>query len=202
MKSINSASGDSLATKTAWHYSQPAIVLHWAVALLLVAMPAVGWYMMAIEDDPGSVWYFDLHKSFGLVLAALVAVRIMWRLSHRVGALPATLPVWQVRLAHWTQFLLYMLMVLMLVTGYLGASYSKKGVKFFGIDTPHWALPNHALAEQFYGIHSVAIWMLVALVALHVAGGLKHLLINRDAVFQRMWFWPSRDQNNCAERKR
>ena len=192
----------SAADETAWHYSRLAIVLHWAVALILVAMAALGWFMMTIENDPGSVWYFDLHKSFGLVFATLVAVRLVWRLSHRVEALPTKLPAWQVKLANWTQFLLYVLMVLMPVTGYLGASYSKNGVQFFGINTPHWALPNHDLAEQFYGIHSVLVWVLTALVVLHVAGGLKHLLVDKDAIFQRMWFSPTRDQEQNAKQKR
>ena len=183
-----------------WHYSRPAILLHWTVAILLVAMAALGWFMMAIEDDPGSVWYFDLHKSFGMVFAALVALRLVWRLTHRPEALPAKLPGWQLRLAHWTQLLLYVLMVLMPLTGYLGASYSKKGVQFFGISTPHWALPNHDLAEQFYGIHSLLIWVISALVALHVLGGLKHLLMDKDAVFQRMWFAPRRGTGDSARR--
>ena len=58
----------------------------------------------------------------------------------------------------------------------------------FGLTTPHWALPNHDRAEQFFGIHSVLIWVLVVLVGVHVLGALKHLLLEKDGVFQRMWF--------------
>ena len=200
MKFNDDFSGYSLVAEADWRYSRPAALLHWSVAILLMAMAALGWFMMTIEEDPGSVWYFDLHKSFGLVLAALVALRLIWRLTHRPEALPATLPAWQIRLAHWTQFLLYVLMVLMPLTGYLGASYSKKGVQFFGISTPHWALPNHDLAEQFYGIHSALIWAIVALVALHVLGALKHLLMDKDAVFRRMWFATRGDAGGSAGR--
>ena len=189
-----------MVSQADWRYSRPAMLLHWGVAILLTAMAALGWFMMTIEDDPGSVWYFDLHKSFGLVFAALVALRLIWRLTHRPEALPATLPAWQIRLAHWTQFLLYVLMVLMPLTGYLGASYSKKGVQFFGVSTPHWALPNHDLAEQFYGIHSVLIWVIVALVVLHVLGVLKNLLMDKNAVFRRMWFAPRGDAGDSAGR--
>lgn len=189
MKSNNNASRTPLkADEAFWHYSRPAMVLHWTVALLLATMAALGWFMMTIEDAPGSIWYFDLHRSLGLVFAVLVALRLVWRLTHRPEPLPAILPAWQLRIAHWTQFLLYVLMVLMPVTGYLGASYSKKGVQFFGINTPHWALENHNLAEQFYGIHSLLIWVLTGLVVLHVAGSFKHLLVDKDSVFQRMWF--------------
>lgn len=176
------------AAPPAWRYRGTAIVLHWGLALVLTAMAALGWYMMSIEDEPGSGWYFDLHKSIGLVVALLVAARIAWRLTHRPQPLPATVPRWQVRLAQATQALLYALMVLMPLTGYLGAAYSKAGVKFFGLVTPRWALPDHDLAEQFFGIHGVLIWVLVALTTAHVVGGLNHLLRRKDGVFQRMTF--------------
>ena len=149
-------------------------------------MAALGWYMMSIEEEAGSSWYFELHKSIGLVVALLVAARIAWRLTHRPQPLPPTVPMWQVRLSRVTQALLYGLMVLMPVTGYLGASYSKAGVKFFGADTVRWALPHHDLSEQYFGVHSVLIWVLVALIGVHVAGALHHLLRRKDGVFQRM----------------
>jgi cytochrome b561 len=53
--------------------------------------------------------------------------------------------------------------------------------------TPRWAAPNHDMAERFFDLHSTLIWIVVALVALHVAGALKHLLVDKDRVFQRMW---------------
>jgi len=79
-------------------------------------------------------------------------------------------------------------MVVMPVTGFIGASYSRSGVKFFGLSMPAWSVPIHDRAELFFSIHSITVWVLVGLVVLHAAGGLKHLLVERDAVFQRMWF--------------
>ena len=180
----------------AWRYGGTAVTLHWVIALLLPAMAALGWYMMSIEEEPGSGWYFELHKSIGLVVALLVAVRIAWRLTHRPQPLPTTVPGWQVRLSQVTQALLYALMVFMPVTGYLGASYSKVGVKFFGANTPRWALPDHDLAEQFFGVHSTLVWVLVALIGVHVAGALHHLLRRKDGVFQRMTFGRGKHDDN------
>lgn len=187
---INQANSSRSSTvdQKGWRYSQLAIVLHWIVALLLVAMVALGWYMTSIEDQPGSNWYFDLHKSIGLVFALLIVARGLWRVTHPPEGLPVVVPAWQVRMANWTQYLLYLLMMLVPLAGYLGASHSKKGVRLFGLSTPQWATPNHDLAEQLYGIHSVLVWMLVVLVALHALGALKHLLLDKDRVFQRMWF--------------
>ncbi len=142
---------------------------------------------MAIEDAPGSDWYFSLHKSIGLVIFSLVAARLVWRLMHPRPPLPANVRTWESRVAWASQALLYVVMVLMPVTGLLGAGYSRSGVPFFGLMLPRWAVSNHDLAERFFGIHSVLAWVLVALVALHVLGAFKHLLLDHDGVFRRMW---------------
>ena len=170
-----------------WRYTRTAVYLHWALAVLLVSQVALGWYMMSIEDAPGSGWYFSLHKSTGLVIFSLVAARLVWRLTHPRPPLPASVPTWESRLAWVSQALLYVVMVLMPVTGLLGAGYAKSSVPFFGLMLPRWAVPNHDLAEQFFGIHAILAWVLVALVTLHLLGALKHLLLDHDGVFRRMW---------------
>jgi cytochrome b561 len=172
---------------TAWRYSRTAIVLHWLLALLITLTTALGWRMMFIEHEPGAEVFFDLHRSIGLVIASLVVVRLLWRLTHRPEPLPPG-PLWSARLASIVHVLLYVLMVALPITGYLGASYTKSGVARFGLATPRWAQPDHDLSEQFFGVHEILVWTLVALVALHVLGGLKHLLVDRDRVFHRMWF--------------
>jgi cytochrome b561 len=171
-----------------WRYARPAVLLHWILAVLIASLLGIGWYMMSIEDDPGSDWYFDLHKSIGIVVFGLVLLRIIWRATHRPAPLPATLPAWQVRASHITEWALYVCMLLMPLLGFLGASFSKSGVAFFGTPLPSLAARNHDTAELFFGLHSALAWVLVALIAFHVAGGLKHLVVDKDRVFQRMWF--------------
>lgn len=170
-----------------WHYSRPAIALHWLVAALIVFLVGLGWTMMSVEKEPGSAPLFDLHKSIGFTVFALIAVRIAWRATHRPEGLPDSVPRWQARASALLHGALYAAMVAMPVTGYLGASHQKRAPLFFGLPTPRWAAPDHDVAEQWFGIHSVVAWVLVVLVALHVAAGLKHLLVDRDHVFQRMW---------------
>jgi cytochrome b561 len=96
---------------------------------MLVA--ALGWYMMSMEDEPGSGWFFSQHKSLGLLFGGLVLARLVWRMLNRPAALPSSVAKWQSYIAASTQMLLYVLMVLMPVSGYIGASYSKNGVQFF-----------------------------------------------------------------------
>ena len=177
-----------LNAATPWRYTGTAVGLHWLLALLLSFMAALGWYMLSVEDEPGSASYFNLHKSIGLVVALLVAARIVWRLTHRPAPLPANVPAWHARLSALNVALLYALMVLLPLTGYLGAAYSKYGVALFGLALPAWAQPDHDTAERFFDIHGALIWVLVGLVAVHVLGALKHLLVDKDGVFQRIWF--------------
>jgi cytochrome b561 len=170
MNSFNEAL--SPAAKTPWKFSGFAISMHWGSVVALALTAALGSYMMSIEDEPGVGWYFAQHKSWGLAFGLLLVMRLAWRLFNRPGPFPLKMPKWQERLASGTQLLLYVLMVLMPLTGYLGASHSEHGVQLFGANLPTWAVVNHDTAEWFFDIHSTMIWMLMALVALHVAGAL------------------------------
>ena len=169
-------------------YAPIAVFLHWVLAFLFFVLIGLGWYMMSIEDEPGSGWYFDLHKSVGTVAAMLILVRAAWRLANTPDALPFNVPLWQAagsRAIHW---LLYVAMVAMPLAGIAGAMLSKSGVNFFGWTIPRLFAPNHDLAEVFFGAHSIIAWAFVGLISIHVLAALKHLVIDKDGVFQRMWF--------------
>lgn len=172
-----------------WRYSHLAIFFHWVLAGLIPIQIGIGWYMVSIEHTPGSAAYFALHISLGLTAALLIALRLMWRVRNRPAPLPATLPAWQVKVASLTQINMYVLLVLMPVTGYLGASMGGEPVVFFGIPLPGWTVENDMLKEKFFTAHSFIAWTLVVLTSLHVLGALKHLLIDNDNVFGRMWPW-------------
>ena len=178
----------SIPTVSNKPYAPLAVLLHWTLAVLIIGMVALGWYMMEIEDDPGSIWFFNLHKSIGLVIAGLVLLRLVWRLGHPPEPLPASLPSWQVSASRATHWLLYAAMFAMPTFGIIGSLLSKKGIVFFGTTLPRVFEANHDLAEVFFDAHSFTTWLLVVLVAVHALAGLKHLVIDKDGVFQRMWF--------------
>jgi cytochrome b561 len=171
----------------AWRYGAPAILLHWLLALLIAFMAGLGWYMMEVEHDPGGRWYMDLHKSVGLIVFTLVLLRVLWRLFHKPGPLPAGTPSWQLHLSSLTHGLLYTCMVLLPVTGIIGAEYSRAGLAFFGIPLAAGNAPDRSLSKLFFEIHETLVWVLVALVSLHVIAVLKHALAEGDQVFERMW---------------
>jgi cytochrome b561 len=171
-----------------WRYGAPAIVLHWLLALLIAFMAGLGWWMMTIEKQPEGPYWFALHKSVGMVVLALVVLRVLWRGFHAPAPLPGNLPRWQVRLSAFVQWGLYICMVLIPVTGLLGATHQRGPLAFFGMELPRWFQPDRALAHTLFGLHETLVWVAVGLVSVHAIGGLKHLFVDRDRVFQRMWF--------------
>jgi cytochrome b561 len=168
-------------------YTATAIVLHWLIALLVIGNFAWGWWMQEIPKSPPGIRAdaFNLHKSIGLTLVLLMAVRLGWRVRHPAPPLPA-MPVWQARAARWTHALLYVALIAMPVTGYLGSVYSGYPVKFFGTSLPAWGSKQPELKDLFGVAHLYASWLLAGLVALHVAAALKHALADRDGILGRM----------------
>lgn len=162
--------------------------LHWSVAVLIFGMFALGWYMTAMEDDPGIDWYFMVHKSIGVVVLLLVLTRLFWRFGNPPAPLPNQLPHWQVTASKISHWLLYGTMIAMPVAGLLGAFLSKDGLVFFGYQLPRVFSASHDLSEFFFSAHSTIAWVLVGLITLHVLATFKHLFIDKDGVFQRMWF--------------
>lgn len=170
-------------------YDRVAIALHWLIALGVLAQIALGWWMIEIPKQPVGVraWWFNLHKSIGLTLGALIVVRVAWRLSHRPPPLPDSVPRWQVRTARTSHALLYLCLIAMPLAGYLGSTFSGYPIKYFGLTIHGWGWKDDDLKELFSAVHYSAAWLFMALIAVHVAAALKHLLIDRDGVFARIW---------------
>lgn len=168
-------------------YGLPAIAFHWVLALLILGMLALGYYMVGIpKQTPARGWYLNLHKSFGLLAGILILLRLGWRLSHAVPPLPVGTARWTVLAAHASHRLLYLCMILQPVSGYLASSFNKYGVRLFGMRLPNWGWEDKRLHDLFNGAHHLLAVALLSLIALHVLAAVKHLLIDRDWIFQRM----------------
>lgn len=170
------------------HYNRMARVLHWLIALLLLAQLAFGWWLGDIaRDTPARGYYVNLHKSVGLLLGLLILARIAWRLRHGAPALPDFVPHWQQKLAAASHHLLYLLMLIVPVTGYLASNFSKHGVKFFNVLVlPPLGSDDKQLYALFNQTHKASALLLLILVVLHVAAALMHGL-RRDGIFSRIW---------------
>lgn len=168
-------------------YTRIAILLHWLLAPLLLALIALGLYMTDLpRNTPARGAYFNLHKSLGLVAFTLVALRAVWRLRLGAPLAPAAMTVWQRRAAALNHAALYACMVLMPISGYLGSSFGKFGVKFFGLTLPHWGWEDGRLQKIFVETHHVVAGVFIALILVHTGAALYHL-IRRDGVCGRIW---------------
>lgn len=169
-------------------YDGVAIALHWLVAIGVFVMIGLGWYMTEIpKGTPDRSFYFNVHKSIGLTLGIIVLIRVWWRWTHTPPELPRGTASWVVGASKLSHALLYALLVLMPVAGFIASNFTKYGVTYFGLFKIGPFFPeNKELWDLFQGIHHLAADVLVVVIAVHVAAALKHLLFDKDGVFLRM----------------
>lgn len=158
--------------------------IHWLMAVLIIVNLILGSYMEPYQPDQ-PIWdsYYFFHKSFGVLLLTLVVIRLTARTTMTLPEMPPTLPKFDRILAKISHKLLYALMFIVPVMGYMHSStyeYSS-GVPFFGLfDVPEILEKNESRAEFFDWAHRTAAYTLACLIILHVAGAIKHRFFDRD----------------------
>jgi cytochrome b561 len=169
-------------------YTRTAIALHWLLAVCLVGQILLGWYLEDVpRGTPARSWYVNLHKSIGVSLGLLIVFRLGWRLSHTPPSLPTRLPTWQRIAANWSHRSLYACMLIMPISGYIASNFSEYGVRYFNVILmPPWGSNSDAIYAFFNGLHVATSFVFVALIAVHVMGALRHVVL-RDGIFRRMW---------------
>lgn len=168
-------------------YNGAAQALHWLTALLMFAVLPLAWVMVAVtRDNPSRDALFTLHKSIGMAILALTIVRLVWRGANPVPAFPARLSRWETAAAQLSHWLLYLILLVMPVSGYVLSAASGHPVTFFGLfEFP--SLPQNApLAKFAVDIHLLTQWVVYALIVLHLLATTWHILLRRDAVLDRM----------------
>lgn len=172
-------------------YSTVAIVLHWLLALVILAMFAVGIYMTELPFSPQRLKLYNWHKWAGVTFLALTLLRLVWRLTHRPPALPLavtrTMPGWQHRAYHATHHLMYLLFFAVPLVGWAYSSAAGFPIVWFGqIPLPDLLPVNKELAELIKPLHKYLALALMALAGLHIAAAIKHQLVDRDGLLGRM----------------
>lgn len=171
-------------------WNKAVIALHWLAGALILELVAHGWIMVHANLSAATAFgLYQSHKSLGFVVLGLTAARIAVRLSGR-GPPRTHGAAWEWRLAHIVQAALYGLTILTILAGWLVVSTSPLPIptRFFDLFViPDIARPNAALFAAAKSAHEIAAWAILALVGMHVAGALKHHVIDRDDVLKRMW---------------
>ena len=167
-------------------YSATAIALHWLLALAIVATFGLGLYMADLPFSLTRLKLFNWHKWAGVSILALSALRLGWRLMRRPPPPPAG-PAWQRTAGHLVHALMYAAFFAVPLTGWAYSSAAGFPIVWFGVlPLPDFVPVDKALAASLKEAHELAAWSLALLVGLHLAAVLKHQLIDRDGVLQRM----------------
>ncbi|HEY5718826.1 MAG TPA: cytochrome b [Gammaproteobacteria bacterium] len=167
-------------------YGTVAQALHWAIVALLI----VQFTLAALADElPRGAEKLQLvtqHKSFGITILALAIVRIVWRLLNRPPPLPP-MPHWQRVAAQCSHWGMYVLLLVMPLTGWMYSSSADRAVKWFGVyQLPDLVGPSKPLNDLMHELHEALATALLVLVTVHVAAALKHQFWNRDGLLWRM----------------
>src|SRR5690349_9826547 len=169
-------------------YGPVARALHWAVAALAIAVVTLGWAMTgAPRGGDSRDALLSLHRSVGVLILALMVFRVFWRLTHAPPPLPSGFPRLEAAAAHADHALLYVVFLLMPLTGLLNAAAAGHSVSVFGLFAiPPLLRENPILAQVAVAIHLVGQFAVYVLVAVHVAAALMHRFVRHNRILDRM----------------
>ena len=168
-------------------YTKIAMLLHWLVALLIIATFFLGLSMVAIPGfSPTKLKYFSWHKWMGVTVLLLAVIRILWRKANRPPPL-ASIPAWQHKIADGMHVLLYLLIFAVPISGYLYSYAAGVPVVYLGLwQMPALIDPNPELKATLKTVHYVLTMTMAAAVVAHALAALKHHFIDRDVTLKRM----------------
>ena len=168
-------------------YTGTAKTLHWLILTLLIIQFIVAWTMPHIGRNTPVTTLISLHFTVGVVILAVAVVRLAWRATHAEPKPLDGVPPWQTASAHVVHWLLYLLLFVVPLLGWINASWRGMPVVMFGLELPK-LIATRAASWQWTGdVHGLlANYVMLALVGLHVAAALYHRFIRRYGVLQRM----------------
>lgn len=171
----------------AHRYRAGAKWLHWLIALAVIGLIIVGLIMTSMKMSPKTLQLYMNHKSMGLTVLVLMIVRLVYRWRHPPPPLPETMPRWQRLSAHYTHIALYVLLFAMPISGWLMNGASGFPMKYFHLfQVPDLIGKSSVALNWFKGMHQWMAYTLMVLIGVHVLAALKHALVDRDGVLQRM----------------
>ena len=166
-------------------YSFHARLLHWLTVVIVLGMIVVGLLLGKVKGPLGDTLYF-YHKSFGMLLFLIV----VWRLARRlIGGVPkpsemiTSMQKMGSEVVHWA---LYATLLLMPIAGYIRVAAFPAPLDFFGLRAPNLIGKDRPLSDQASAVHETIAYIMIALIALHVAAALFHWFVKKDNVLPSM----------------
>ena len=170
-------------------YSNVNVAFHWATAALVLFQIWLGLSFAEMAQGPDRTNLFTWHKTIGALILLLVLARLTYRLANPPPPYPPELPRWERVAGTWNHRLFYLLLIVMPIGGLVAVSGLSRGPTIEllgGVTIPKIPGISKELGELAGEVHAAAAWLLIALIALHVAAGLKHQFYDRNRAAGRM----------------
>jgi len=160
---------------------------HWITALIIISILALGLYMRDMDTSPLKFKLFFWHKSIGITILALIALRLIWRFINIKPAPLANHKAWEKKLTKIIHTLLYVCLFTMPLTGWMMSSAKGFSVSVFGWFTlPDLIEENKELGHLLHNAHNYAGDILIICIILHFGGAIKHHIIDKDSTLRRI----------------
>lgn len=175
------------ARSDAGRWGSIAKAFHWIIALLVIGLLVGGLTMTEMKLSPDKLRFYALHKSIGITVLALMLLRFAWRgVDPRPEDVAGMSPS-VAFLARAVHRLFYVALIAMPISGWVYNSAANFPLQWFGlVQLPAIVAPDKELKHLAHEVHEFLAWTLIALLIVHLAGALKHHLIDRDDTLRRM----------------
>lgn len=168
-------------------YTKTAKGLHWLMAVLFFGMLGLGFYMQGLPLSPDKLKLYSWHKWVGVTVFLLALFRIAWRVTHQPPPLPGSMPRLMQIAAYAGHHMLYMLMFLIPLSGWLMSSAKGFQTVWFGIlPIPDLIEKNKLLGDLLQTVHVSLNYLFIAVLVGHIGAALKHHFIDKDDILTRM----------------
>jgi cytochrome b561 len=172
----------------AGRYSPLQRALHWTMAALILTLIPAGIAMTNMADGGLKNTTYELHKSLGIIVFVLAVIRVAVRVGRGAPPQEASLSAFQRKASAAVHHLLYVLIVIVPLAGYIGTSMCCAPVNLF------WTIPvpvnlpgGFETAKVVFVVHKAGAMLMAALVIGHIGAALMHAFVYRDGVMRRMW---------------
>ena len=168
-------------------YGTVARYLHWSIAVGVAIMLIIGFFHGYITDKALRSTFMRFHMSLGILILVLMLARLLWALTnHKPQPLP-NIPRWQQIASKAAHGLLYVLLILMPISGWVMVNAHGGSPGFFGLfNLPTIAPANKAFGSFMSDVHSFLAWAIIVVVAVHLIAIIKHLVVDKHNLLKRM----------------